>query len=164
MSVAIQLEELLDYSDHERAKWKAWVTANPKRLQLTFQPGGRFPTVGALFDHLFLVERRHLSRLRGATAPDSTGLALVDWEGLFDYGALVRKEFRQCLAEMDDAAANETLTFTAKSGTFAMTRRKLAVHMVLHEIRHLAQLAYAARLAGQDPPGAHDLAFFEGIA
>ena len=41
-----------------------------------------------------------------------------------------------------------------------MPRRKLAVHILLHEIRHLAQLALAARMAGHAPPGEHDLFYF----
>ena len=65
---------------------------------------------------------------------------------------------------MDETSASEPLTFTAGSGTFTLTRRKLAVHMVLHEIRHLAQLAYAVRMAGHEPPGTHDIAFFDGIS
>jgi uncharacterized damage-inducible protein DinB len=40
-----------------------------------------------------------------------------------------------------------------------MTRRKLATHVVLHEVRHLAQVAHAARAAGIEPPGEHDLLF-----
>ena len=37
-----------------------------------------------------------------------------------------------------------------------MPRRKLVVHIVLHEVRHFAQLALAARMAGHPPPGEHD--------
>jgi len=78
MSVSVRLEELLDYSDHERSKWYEWIAAEPARLQLPFQPGGRFPTAGTLLDHLFLVERRHLARLEGATPPESTGIDTTD--------------------------------------------------------------------------------------
>ena len=45
-----------------------------------------------------------------------------------------------------------------------MSRRKLATHVVLHEVRHLAQIALAARAAGVAPPGDHDLFFFEDYA
>lgn len=41
-----------------------------------------------------------------------------------------------------------------------MTRRKLLAHMLLHEVRHLAQIALAARIAGHEPPGRHDLFYF----
>lgn len=159
MSITAGLPELLNYSDHERAKWHAWLAADPSRLSLPFQAGQRFPTIGSVFDHLFLVERRHLSRLEGATPPESTGLDTTDLEALFEYGDLVRADFRRFVTELDDAAAAQTFTFTIPSGTHTMTRRKLATHVVLHEVRHLAQVALAARAAGVNPPGDHDLFF-----
>ena len=158
MSVTVALEELLDYSDFERNKWREWLAADPARLQIPIQPGGRFPTAGALLDHVFLVERRHLARLEGGTPPEATGLAPTDWKGLFDYAALVRADFRRFLADLEPQAGSSTLTFTPQgSGPVTMTRRKLLTHAVLHEIRHLAQLALAARVAGHEPPGSHDL-------
>ena len=164
MSAAVRIEELLDYSDYERAKWKAWVAAAPERLQLPFQPGGRFPTVGSLFDHLFLVERRHLARLEGATPPEITGIAAGDWDGLFDYASLVRADLRRYVADFDDETGTATLTIRVQGDTFTMTRRKLAVHILLHEVRHLAQLAYAVRTAGLEPPGSHDLFYCPEVA
>jgi uncharacterized damage-inducible protein DinB len=161
VSITAGLPELLAYSDHERAKWRAWVEADPSRLQLPFQDGARFPTIGSVFDHLFLVERRHLSRMEGATPPDSTGVDAGDAKGLFEYADLVRADFRRFVTTLDDAAAAQAFTFTIPSGPMTMSRRKLATHVVLHEVRHLAQVALAARAAGVNPPGDHDLFFFD---
>lgn len=160
MDPAISLRELLDYSDHERRKWREWIAADPKRLDIPFHGQGRFPTIGSLFDHIFLVERRHLSRLEGGTPPDATGVAPRDWEGLFEYADLVRADFRAYAANVGEEEAGRPMTIVAQSGTQTMTRRWLATHIVLHEIRHLAQIAYAARQAGQEPPGKHDLFYF----
>lgn len=154
------LPELLNYSDHERAKWRAWVAADPLRLFIPFQPGGRFPTIGSVFDHVFLVERRHLARLQGGTPPDATGVPVGDADGLFEYGDLVRDDFRQFVTTMSNAAASQTITFSIPTGSVAMTRRRLATHVVLHEVRHFAQVALAARIAGVAPPGEHDLFFY----
>ena len=164
MSLTFRLEELLDYSDHERAKWREWVAADPGRLDISFQARERFPTIGNLFDHVFLVERRHLSRLEGATPPDATGVAKDDWKALFEYAELVRADLRRYVADLDDRRGTETITFGVQTGTYTMTRRKLLLHMVLHEIRHLAQIAFAARLAGHEPPGTHDLFYFTELA
>ncbi|HEY6510321.1 MAG TPA: DinB family protein [Vicinamibacterales bacterium] len=164
MSVSLTLSELLGYSDHERAKWRAWVAADPKRLDLTFQPGGRFPTLWSILEHMFLVERRHLARLEGSTPPDATAVAAGDWEGLFEYADLVRADFRQYVEGLDEAEAHETFTFTIPIGTYTTSRRKLVTHMLLHETRHWAQVAHTARTAGIAPPGEHDLFFFAGIA
>lgn len=159
MSAALGLSGLIDYSDHERAKWREWIAADPQRLRLRFQEGGRFPTLWELFEHIFLVERRHLSRLEGGTPPDATGVRGGDWIALFEYADLVRADFRQYVADLRDDDANQPLTVHAQSGTRTITRRRLAAHVLIHEIRHLAQIAYAARNGGHAPPGEHDLFF-----
>jgi uncharacterized damage-inducible protein DinB len=156
MSIALDLGSLVRYSDHERIKWRKWVAADPPRLAVPFQPGGRFPTIESLLDHVFLVERRHLTRLQGGEVPSSTGVAAGDWTALFAFADAARADLRRYLAGLDDATADATMTFTVQSGTFTMTRRRLASHILLHEIRHLAQVAFAARLAGHEPPGEHD--------
>jgi uncharacterized damage-inducible protein DinB len=160
MTVSVELRELLDYTDHERQKWREWIAAAPQRLELPFQAGGRFPTLGSLLDHVFLVERRHLSRLEGGTPPDSTGVKQGDWKALFEYADLVRADLRRYLADLDPDTSCDVLTIAVQSGTQTMTKRRLATHILLHEIRHTAQIAYAARNAGQEPPGQHDLFYF----
>ena len=164
MSLQYRLDELLDYSDQERGKWREWVAADPVRLAIPFQPRDRFPTIGSLLDHVFLVERRHLSRLEGATPPDETGVKEGDWKALFEYADLVRADLRRYVADLDEREGTETLTFGVQTGTYTTTRRKLALHIVLHEIRHLAQIAFAARLTGHEPPGRHDLFYFTELA
>jgi uncharacterized damage-inducible protein DinB len=157
MSLTLPIDHLLDYSDHERRKWRQWLEADPRRLTLALQPGGRFPTAAALLDHIFLVERRHLARLEGGTPPGATGIPAGDIEALFDYGRLVRADLRRYVADLDEDQAASSLPVMLSNGTFTVTRRKLATHILLHEVRHLAQLALAARLAGHEPPGDHDL-------
>ena len=143
------------------AKWRAWVEADPSRLDLPFQAGARFPTIGSVLDHVFLVERRHLSRLEGGHAAGfDRRRRPATAQALFEYADLVRADFRRFVTTLDDAAAAQPFTFTIPSGTYTMSRRKLATHIVLHEVRHLAQVAHAARAAGVEPPGEHDLFFF----
>lgn len=164
MSLHFRIEEMLGYSDQERARWRDWVAADPGRLQIPFQPRDRFATIGGLFDHIFLVERRHLSRLQGATPPDATGVKGGDWKALFEYADLVRADMRVYVAGLDERHGAESLTFGVQTGSYTMTRRKLALHIVIHEIRHLAQIAFAARLAGQEPPGKHDLFYYTELS
>ena len=165
MSVTVGLEPLLGYSDSERRKWREWIAADPTRLSIVLQPGGRFPTAGDLLDHIFLVERRHLSRLEGGTLPESTGVPAGDWQRLFEYADLVRADLRQYIAGLTDITADGLLSWDAVGiGPVTMSRRRRLTHILLHEIRHLAQLALAARTAGIPPPGRHDLFFFEEFA
>jgi uncharacterized damage-inducible protein DinB len=150
--------EFTRYTQEERDKWRAWFVANPAAMEIEVQPGARYPTVGSLIDHIFLVERRHLQRLRGAALDTKTGLSGLNAPPLFDYGASVRRELEQFIAELDDDVANEPRTFTVQSGgDFVLTPRKLLFHCLLHETRHWAQIALSIRRAGLEPPGNHDL-------
>ncbi len=164
MSAIVQVEELLTYSEYERAKWRDWIAADPARLDIPFQPGGRFPTVGAQLDHMFLAERRSLARLEGGTPPEQTGVPAGDWQDLFEFADLVRAELRRYIADLDESRATEPITITLAGSSLTMTRHKLIVHIAVHEIRHFAQIAFAARAAGHAPPGEHDLLFCPALA
>ena len=162
MSMTVPFASLLDYSDHERAKWREWIAADPSRIAIVLQPGGRFPTAADLLDHVFFVERRHLCRLEGGTPPEETGVPKGDWGRLFEYADLVRADLRRYVSDLTDATADGLISFNAIGlGPVSMSRRRLVMHIFLHEIRHLAQLALAARTAGIEPPGKHDLFYFE---
>src|SRR4051812_33490322 len=152
----LEFHEFLRYTQEERDKWRTWFGGHPDAIEIEMQPGGRHPTVGSLIDHIFLVERRHLRRLTGATPDGKTGLSGRHAPPLFDYGASVRRELEQFAAELDDDVADEPRTFTVQSGgDFVLTPRKLLFHILLHETRHWAQIALALRRAALPPPRPH---------
>lgn len=158
MSITLSFTELLRYTTDERDKWRTWLVAHPAAMEAQVQPAGsRLPTVGKLIDHIFLVERRHLQRLRGEPLATETGLTASNAPPLFDYGASVRRELDAYVETLDDDLADEVRTFSVRDRDWPMTPRKLLFHILLHEIRHWAQIALAVRLAGFDPPGDHDL-------
>lgn len=155
--LTISFDELLRYTAGEREKWRAWLMQHPDAMDAPVQPGGRFPTVGKLIDHIFLVERRHIERLNGAPLSTSTGLTGNNAPPLFDYGSSVRRELQQYADDLDPDVADEIRTFDVRGEPFSVSSRKLLFHILLHEIRHWAQIALAVRMAGFDPPGDHDL-------
>ena len=156
-------DELLRYTQEERDRWRRFFAANPQALESVVQPGGRFETVGKLIDHVFLVERRHVQRLRGETLATQTGLTGNNAPPLFDYGASVRRELEQLVDGLAEDEANEVRTFEVREQTWVMTPRKLLFHVLLHELRHWAQIALALRVAGFEPPGDHDLFFSKAM-
>jgi uncharacterized damage-inducible protein DinB len=162
--ITLEFEEFLRYTQEERDKWRAWFSAHPDAMEIEMQPGGRYPTVGSLIDHIFLVERRHLQRLRSAPLDARTGLSGRHAPPLFDYGASVRRELEQYVGELDEDIAREPRTFTVQSGgDFVLTPRKLLFHCLLHETRHWAQIALAIRRANLEPPGNHDLFYSRAL-
>ena len=158
-----EFAEFLRYTQEERDKWRRWFVEHPDAMELEVQPGSRFPTVGALIDHIFLVERRHLQRLQEAPPDTTTGLSGRHAPPLFDYGASVRRELEQFAADLDDDVADQPRSFTVQTGDFVLTPRKLLFHCLLHETRHWAQIALAIRRAGLEPPGQHDLFFSKAL-
>jgi uncharacterized damage-inducible protein DinB len=159
MALDLSYEELLRYTTVERDKWRRWFLSHPAGMDVNLQPGGRFPTVGKLIDHVFLVERRQLQRLTGERVSETTGLTGSNAPPLFDYGASVRRELEQYagLAEEQPDEADEPRTFTIGTETLTASPRQILFDTLIHEIRHWAQVALAVRLAGFDPPGNHDL-------
>jgi uncharacterized damage-inducible protein DinB len=161
--VNLGFAELLRYTSEERDKWRGWLAAHPGAIDAAVQPGGRLPTVGKLIDHIFLVERRHLQRLMGEKPSDQTGLTGNNAAPLFDYGASVRRELEQYVSDLDDEEADRVRAFVVREQTWPMSSRKLLFHILIHEIRHWAQIALAVRLAGFEPPGDHDFFYSRAV-
>ena len=76
----------------------------------------------------------------------------------------MRADLRQFITGLTETRRRRDVHVHAAEGTYTTSRRKLAAHILLHEMRHWAQVAYAARAANVEPPGEHDLFFFTGIA
>ena len=163
MSLTLSIDELLRYSAEERDTWRRWLRANPAAIEAPVQAGGRFATVGKLIDHIFLVERRHLQRLRQQPLANATGLTGNNAPPLFDYGASVRREMEQFIRSLEDHEVDEIRTIEVREQQWPMSPRKLLFHILLHEIRHWAQIALAVRLGGFEPPGDHDLFFSHAL-
>lgn len=159
----LALAEALRYTSDERDKWRRWFVTKPEALEAPVQPGGRLPTVGKLIDHIFLVEQRHLQRLMDVKLSEQTGLTGNNAPPLFDYGASVRRELEQHIADLDDEPADQVRSFVVREQNWPMSSRKLLFHIIFHEIRHWAQIALAVRLAGFEPPGDHDLFYSRAL-
>src|SRR5213594_1171405 len=138
--VHLTADELMHYSNDERKKWRSWLIAKPQAISAPVQLQGRFPTVGSLIDHIFLVERRHLQRLTGQTPlAEGTGVADTDVAGLFAFGDAVREDLVQYARSLSEDDAKTVRQFEVRGQRVAMTPRKLLFHILIHEIRHWAQ-------------------------
>lgn len=151
-------DELVEYTNGERKKWYQWFLAHPQAMSAPAQREGRFPTVDSLIDHVFLVERRHLQRLTGQTPlAEQTGVAAGDIAGLFTFGDVARQDLVHFARSLNEDDARTPRRFEVRGQHIVMTPRKLLLHILIHEIRHWAQVALALRNTGHEPPGNHDL-------
>ena len=72
---------------------------------------------------------------------------------------------REFLSTTDDAALLEVILLqTVSAGTLHASRRKLFAHILLHSIRHWAQLSSLLREAGYKTTWPKDLLFSRAIA
>ncbi len=149
MAPGISIAELLAYSNEQRAVWEKWFAEHPEAL----------PAAWDLLEHVFLVERRHAERLGGASQlTQESGIARGDGAALFAFGRAARERLAAVAGAMTAEDAALRMEITLRSGqAYTMSRRKLLLHALFHEIRHLAQVAAAVRNAGFAPPGGHDL-------
>jgi uncharacterized damage-inducible protein DinB len=162
-AAAITLEELLADNEAATEKWKIWFAANPAALELPcviYNSG----TVRGLLKHIFAVELRHSQRLLGeeVTAYDAIPVGSLD-----DLTAVHKQAIQNLLkflSTASEAALLEVIPLqTVSAGTLHASRRKLFAHILLHSIRHQAQLTSLLREAGYKTDWPKDFLFSEAL-
>ncbi len=151
MRADLSLNDLMDYTDWEREKWHAWLRQHGDEvLKISAGPhgDGRFKTVGDLVRHMFSAEKRYIDRLSGRSLTDTASIPNDDIEALFQFSQQSRKDLREFVErfpvqEWDVPQDHKILNYFLRA-----TPRKIIVHILVHEIRHWAQIATLFRLNG----------------
>jgi len=151
MLVGMTLNDLLDYTDWERQKWYDWLRQQGDQvLKVSAGPhgDGRMGTVGELVRHIFSGEKRYVDRLAGRALTDTASIPTDNTEALFRFSNESRaglREFVETLpaAEWDSPQDLKIMTYSLRT-----TPKKIVVHILMHEIRHWAQVATLLRLDG----------------
>jgi uncharacterized damage-inducible protein DinB len=152
----LSLNDLMEYTEWERRQWQdSFRTQGDRVLEISAGPhgDGRIGTIGDAVRHIFGAEKRYIEWLSGHPISALTDLASVpanNIEALFKFGDLSRaglKEFvRSWPAESWDATKD--LRFTDLHIVAKATPRKIVIHVLMHEIRHWAQIATLLRMNG----------------
>jgi len=159
MALAFTLDDLLDYSDWERAQWYEWLREQgPPALAVDLGPhnSGRIGNVGELVRHIFSAEKRYVERCLKEPLTDTSMIPADNIETLFAFGNRSRRHLRQLLASFPDAEWDAPREMSFGTHTRIVTSRKMILQAVTHELRHWAQVAAFLRQAGYKP-GFHDL-------
>ncbi len=163
MSAGISLEELLVDNEAGTAKWQVWFQANPAALDVPcdiYNSG----TVRGMLKHIFAVELRHSQRLLGQEVVGYDAIPVGSLEDLFSVHARAVANLRQFLLQANDATLTENIELqTVSAGTLHATRRKLFLHILLHSIRHWAQLSTLLREKGFRTEWPKDFLFSEAM-
>ncbi len=149
-SVSLDLTVLLDYTDWERGTWRSWFGQHPHALTIStgLHGDGRFEALGHVVRHVFSAEQRYVERLVGRPLSDTSTIAVDRVDTLFEFGRQSRAAFREFIAVFPPTDWDAPRDFTLMSNQMRATPRKIVVHVLMHEIRHWAQIATTARLQG----------------
>lgn len=153
MSIALSLDDLMEYTDWERRKWHDWLRQHGGRA-LTLSAGphgdGRFQCVGDLARHIFAAEKRYIEWLSNRPLTDPASIPNDNIEALFQLGRQSRKDLKEFVKTFPDQDWDtpRDLRFPDLNLVVKATPRKIVVHILMHEIRHWAQIATLLRLNG----------------
>jgi uncharacterized damage-inducible protein DinB len=151
MPVHLSLDDLLDYTDWERHKWQAWFRQHgADALKTSAGPhgDGRFQAVGELVRHIFSAEKRYVDRLSDRSLTDPASIPIDDVDALFQFGQQSRRDLRKFISTFPSQTWDTPQDFTIVNHFLRATPRKIAIHILMHEIRHWAQVATLLRLHG----------------
>ena len=151
MPVNLGLSDLIDYTDWERQKWHDRLRQQGNEiLKISAGPhgDGRFETVGELIRHIFSAETRYVDRLSGRAITDTGSVPAESLDALFQLGQQSRKSLRDFIETFPAKEWDAPKEFKLMNSTLKATPRKIVVHVLMHEIRHWAQIATLLRLTG----------------
>ena len=166
----LTMAELLNYTDEERAKWQAWFSAQGNDpLKITFG-NETLSNIGVLILHIFWAELWYAYWMHGEPftleseiVKQNKDIPNDQAEAIFRFGRLARAKMRSFTnsAQPEDWERSHEVEMMGLH--LQGSARKLVAHILIHEIRHWAQVALAVRQHGLAPPGDHDLLFSESF-
>jgi uncharacterized damage-inducible protein DinB len=162
----LAIAELLNYTDEERAKWQQWfATHGDEPLKFTLA-GETHTTLGALIIHIFWAEGFYAYWMRGEVLSNDSEVVKENLArpndqavAVFGLGDITRAAMRVFTDRVTAEEWEREYELNIPELQFRGTARKLLAHILIHEIRHWAQVALLVRQNGMTPPGDHDLVF-----
>ncbi len=166
----LTIAELLNYTDEERAKWQSWFSAQGNDpLKITFG-NETHSNIGALILHIFWAELWYAYwmcgealTLESEVVKQHKDIPNDQAEAIFQFGRLARAKMRSFANAAQPEDWERSYEVEIMGLHFQGSARKLVAHILIHEIRHWAQVALALRQHDLAPPGDHDLLFSESF-
>jgi uncharacterized damage-inducible protein DinB len=159
MRITDRIDWLLAYTEWDRAQWEPWFRENPSALGASYGANatGKITNVGELVRHIFAGEQRFSDRIEGKEpATLFEDVPANDVAALFDLGRRTRANFRHVLRDTPVARWSERYELTLGPRKLSIVPTTMAAQILVHEVRHWAQVAILLRIAGFKP-GLHEL-------
>lgn len=151
MARDVTLTALVEYTAWERETWHEWLRSQGEAaLEMSAGPhgDGRFAQVGELVQHIFGAEKRYVERLSGRPLTDNAAIPKSSIDALFQFGRQSRKDLTEFLEALPAEKWDVPQGFNILSHSITATPRKIVIHVLMHEIRHWAQIATLLRVNG----------------
>ena len=146
----LSAEELLAWVDRTSSGWQSLLVRHPEVLLLpcTIREG---QTAGDLVHHIVAAELRYAERLCGRAQTPYESIPKGVPQALYATHELAMSLLRDLLERGDVDWEGSVEFSTRKAGVLRASRRTVLVHLLMHSIRHYAQLATVARQGGAKP-------------
>lgn len=152
--------ELMAWVEKTSAGWKALVEEHPGVLRLPCDIRDT-KTVGELLQHIVAVELRYAERLADLPETQYERIGYGSAEEIYATHRQAMGLLRE-LMERGDYDWEQRIEFATRSaGRVRSSRRTVLVHLLMHSIRHYAQLATLVRKQGIRPGWAMDYMFMD---
>jgi uncharacterized damage-inducible protein DinB len=153
----------MHYAEAETRRWRGFFQQQPDALDVKVDIAGA-RDISSLIQHVFAVELRYAERLEGAAVTPYEELPSRSLDEIFGIGETARQKIRRYLTQATEADLRTVLTFeTRTAGTLSSSKRKIVGHVLLHGIRHWAQIATVLRQAGYRQDWPHDFIFTDAL-
>jgi len=158
MPLEISVEKLLTWNDTTATHWRDFIHANPVILAIAsdIRNGS---TVADTLQHIVAVELRYAQRLGGLPETDYTQVPKDSADSLFATHTRALDLIRERLADPTYDWSAELAFETITLGRLRTTREAILIHLLMHSIRHYAQLATLVRQHGFQPTWPMDYLF-----
>ncbi len=169
MTDGISFTALLQYTTDETCRWRQWFRNQPPAvLEVPLgEPGTETATLRGMLVHIFYCELFYSDLLRDVKPdfPAYEKIPHTTLQELFELGADAESRLGSFAAQADGAALDAiTCIGWPPEKPISGSKRKLLAHVLLHSVRHWAQVATALRQHGYKAEWGHDLLFTTALA
>ena len=154
MDAGITFTELLDYTEQETSRWKAWFAAHPQALDESCDVAAA-GTVRTLVLHIFATELFFANTVLDLPMPDWQKLPSQTVEELFAVGEDAQAKLREFIGKAEPADWQPVIELGVAD--LRGSKRKLVAQALLHGVHHRGQLATFLRQRGFADGWVHDL-------
>jgi len=152
VTFTLDLEILLEYTEWQRQRWHAWLGEQGDQvLQISAGPhgDGRFQSIGEVIRHIFSAEKRYIDRLSRREITDTSTIPNDSIETLFGFGKMSREALRVFVGTCPEEAWDVAQEYMILDRPLTLTPKKIIIHVLMHEVRHWAQIATLLRIHGR---------------